>query len=290
MSEQKKYKFSGTRKIVGVHAMNQIEALIDIPSMNIKVGDFGGWISCEQNLSHEGTCWISNGAVVLEDAVVSENALVEKNAVVSGKAVVLGTSVITGETKIFGNARIENSKVKAKALIQDSAKIINSTVGGNTKVSEQACISDSRVITDNGIICGSVSISNSKVAGEDLEILDAVNIMDSTIGFTKYSNKKLLLYGNATIQKSTINSTRDIVIGEDASILDNADVSGHEISIKGMAVVKGYVHIGLNTHLSDLVVIDGGKEKPKSPRNHYSLFSETIGGDAYVPLFKWKTS
>lgn len=286
MAEMKKYRFSGTRKMVGIFTMNQIEALIDIPSMNIKVGDLGGWIASEKNLSHEGTCWVSKGAVVLEDAVVSEDALVMKDAVISGKAVVFGNSVITGETKVFDNASVENSKINAKALIQGSARIINSTVGGNTKVSEHACISDSRVITENGIICGSVSISNSKVAGEDLEILDAVNIIDSTIGFTKHSNKKLLLYGNATIQNATINSNRDIVIGENASILDNANISGHEISIKGMAVVKGYAHIGLKTSLCDLVVIDGGEKKPKGQQRHYSLFAETISGDAYVNLSK----
>jgi hypothetical protein len=60
----------------------RIKALIDIPSVNVKVGDLGGLIENEFNLSHVGLCW------VYRDAEVSGNARVYGNAWVYGDAIV----------------------------------------------------------------------------------------------------------------------------------------------------------------------------------------------------------
>ena len=34
---------------------------------NIKKGDFGGYVESEKNLSHEGNCWVYDGAKVYGD-------------------------------------------------------------------------------------------------------------------------------------------------------------------------------------------------------------------------------
>jgi hypothetical protein len=36
----------------------QLRALIDIPEIGVKIGDLGGFIEKENNLSHEGICWL----------------------------------------------------------------------------------------------------------------------------------------------------------------------------------------------------------------------------------------
>jgi hypothetical protein len=56
----------------------RIRALRDIPEMNVKAGDLGGYIEEEYNLSHHGNCW------VYEDAEVSGNARICGNARISG--------------------------------------------------------------------------------------------------------------------------------------------------------------------------------------------------------------
>ena len=46
----------------------------------VKAGDIGGYIESEDNLSHEGNCWVSGNAKVYGDAGVSGNGRVSDNA------------------------------------------------------------------------------------------------------------------------------------------------------------------------------------------------------------------
>ena len=62
----KKYEFTGeTKKVRGI-TLYHIRALIDFT--NVKVGDLGGWIEKEDNLSHCGDAWVSGDAVVYGNA------------------------------------------------------------------------------------------------------------------------------------------------------------------------------------------------------------------------------
>ena len=72
----KKYEFTGeTKEIVLPYrnaVLHRIRAITDFGT--VKVGDLGGWIEKEENLSHEGN------AEVRGDAVVCGNALVRGDA------------------------------------------------------------------------------------------------------------------------------------------------------------------------------------------------------------------
>ena len=43
----------------------------------VKVGQLGGFVEKEENLSHEGNCFIYDDAVVCEDARVRDDAIVK---------------------------------------------------------------------------------------------------------------------------------------------------------------------------------------------------------------------
>jgi hypothetical protein len=100
-----KYGFTGrTKKINGEIEVFQIRRLSD--------GRLGGWIESEDNLSQEGTCWISEGVVVLDFAAVTGDAQVlgqiqllgharvEGSATIDGSAAIGGSSVVIGEFDI----------------------------------------------------------------------------------------------------------------------------------------------------------------------------------------------
>lgn len=53
----------------------QIQAIRDFG--NVKVGDLGGYIQKENNLSHEGNCWVYGDGCVCGDAEVSGNLRVD---------------------------------------------------------------------------------------------------------------------------------------------------------------------------------------------------------------------
>lgn len=70
----------------------------------IGFGEVGGYVSGEDNLSHDGNSWICRKAAAIQNANVSGNALLSMNTIISGNASIDG-NVVTGiDTTISGNA------------------------------------------------------------------------------------------------------------------------------------------------------------------------------------------
>ena len=115
--------------------------------IDVKKGDLGGLIQKQENLSHNGDCWVqvnarvydnakvSGGAYisdwakvygdaqVFDDAWVRGDALIHDNAQVYGKAYVAGNSQIFGKARVFGKARIMgNSQIHGKAKVDYDVK------------------------------------------------------------------------------------------------------------------------------------------------------------------------
>ena len=93
--EQKRYEFTGeTMDFFGrtLHRIRSLRAFSDI-----NVGDIGGWIEKEENLSH------NNNAQVYGKAQVSADAQVSGDALVGGEAQVDGKARVCGEARIFSN-------------------------------------------------------------------------------------------------------------------------------------------------------------------------------------------
>ena len=67
----KKYEFTGETKQVGFFGnitLKRIRATMEFGI--IKIGDLGGWIEKEENLSHKGDAWVWGNAEVYGDAEV----------------------------------------------------------------------------------------------------------------------------------------------------------------------------------------------------------------------------
>ena len=75
---------------------------------NVKAGDVGGVVESENNLSHDGDCWVSDDAWVYGNARVSGNAEVYVNAQVSGD---IGDISVCGELKNKYRIDISEDKV-----------------------------------------------------------------------------------------------------------------------------------------------------------------------------------
>lgn len=84
----------------------------------VNEGDLGGYIQCEDNLSHDGNAWIYDNARVYGNAKVFGNARVYSHAEVYGKANVYGDALISGHAKIYGNAQVlDNTRVYDNATV-----------------------------------------------------------------------------------------------------------------------------------------------------------------------------
>lgn len=90
--------------VPGVH---RIIAERDIPGI-VSKGTLGGYVQSEDNLSHEGTAWVSDDAIVMDNAQVyghaevSEKAWIRDNVRVFGLSSISGTAHVCGDAEVFG--------------------------------------------------------------------------------------------------------------------------------------------------------------------------------------------
>ena len=92
----KKYEFTGETKEIRLlfrtATLHRIRATVAFGI--VEVGDLGGWIEKEENLSHEGKAWVCGDAEVWG------------NAKVWGNAEVWGNAKVCGDAKVWGNAEV----------------------------------------------------------------------------------------------------------------------------------------------------------------------------------------
>ena len=83
---EKKFELTAECKIVLGVKLFRIRALKAIAKFSVKIGDLGGWIEKEGNLSQYGNAWVYGDARVYGNAEVYGNARVYGNALVCGDA------------------------------------------------------------------------------------------------------------------------------------------------------------------------------------------------------------
>ena len=98
--KMKKYEFTGETIIIGERTLHRIRAVRDFG--DVKAGDVGGWIEKEENLSHEGDCWVRDNAIVYGSALVCDNAKVRDSAIVRGAAKVCGSAIVCDSVTVGG--------------------------------------------------------------------------------------------------------------------------------------------------------------------------------------------
>ena len=106
--ENKKFEFTEETKTTsrGV-TVKRIVALRDFG--DVKVGDKGGFLEKEENLSHDNDCWVYDEAQVFGEALVYDKARVYGEAQVYGEALVYDEAQVCDEARVttvvktFGN-------------------------------------------------------------------------------------------------------------------------------------------------------------------------------------------
>ena len=98
----KKYEFTGETKEIKLlfrtAVLHRIRATVSFGF--VKIGDLGGWIEKEENLSHEGKAWVWGNAEVCGDAEVWGNAEV------CGDAKVWGNAKVCGDAEVFSASHV----------------------------------------------------------------------------------------------------------------------------------------------------------------------------------------
>ena len=184
---EKKYILTEETKEVGGHILHRIQAMRDFGG--VQKGDLGGWIESEENLSHDGDCWIfGNGEVfdngrVFGDGRVSDNGWVFGDGKVFGNGRVSDNGWVFGDGKVFGNGEVyDNGKVYGNGRVSDDGRVFgNAKIGFNAYISSPrsyfvqgpigsrndflTCYldKDKKIYAVTGCFCGSIEVFVKKV-------------------------------------------------------------------------------------------------------------------------------
>ena len=119
----KKYKLTNETTVFNGITLYRIEALKDFA--NVKKGDKGGFVQSEDNLSHNGDCWVYDNAKVYDNAFVFGSAKVYGNAKVGDDACVYGNAKVYDNAFVFGSAKVfGNAEVYGNAEIYKNCDYI----------------------------------------------------------------------------------------------------------------------------------------------------------------------
>ena len=117
----------------------------------IHVGDKGGYIESENNLSQNGSCWVFPYSVVYGDkAMVLDNAYVMDHAIVDN-SIICSNSIIASYAMINNNSLVENSIISGMVIIDDSWIRDNSIIIGEDFTSRKFTKINSSIISNTRI-------------------------------------------------------------------------------------------------------------------------------------------
>jgi len=180
----KKYELTNeTFVLSNKTTLRRIKALRDFG--DVKKGDLGGWIEKEENLSHEGDCWVYNDAQVYDnakvyddakvygDAYVYNEAMVYDKAEVYNNAEICDNAIICGNAEVFGNACVCGyACVCGEAKVYNGADVYNNAyVYGNAKVYNNAKIYGNARVCDKAEVYGKAWIEHGKLTKDIKEDL-----------------------------------------------------------------------------------------------------------------------
>lgn len=134
----------------------RIEATADLPSLNIKKGDKGGFIEKESNL--DNFSWVADNATVYNNAKILHGSIVKGNATVHDSAVLDVNTIIDGDAEISGTAHLKESFIADFAKV--SGNVVVSNIG-SLKMSGKAFLSGKILIDGNVVLADDASINGT---------------------------------------------------------------------------------------------------------------------------------
>lgn len=169
MKDIKKYKL-GESKVFFGKTFFRVVALTSF--IGVDVGDIGGWIESEENLSHYGNAWVYGNAKVhgnarvYGDARIHGNAFVHGNALVYGNARIHGNALVYDDAFVYGDARVyDDARVYGDAWVNGDARIHgNARVYGNAWVNGSARVYGDALVYGNAWVYGDARVYGDAVS------------------------------------------------------------------------------------------------------------------------------
>ena len=110
---------------------------------NVKVGDVGGFVASEENLSQDGNCWVYDDAIVHDhalirgDAAICDHSRIYDYSIIRDRATVCGYAIIRGHTSIYDLAIVRSydsgypffihgcAVIRGSVIVEKSSEILS---------------------------------------------------------------------------------------------------------------------------------------------------------------------
>lgn len=119
-------------------------------------GKIGGYIENENNLSHEGNCWVGEEAKVYGTGRVMKNAQVRQSAQVFDGGVVTDDGFVNGRSIVCSGG-----KVCKKALVEHCGFVVHGAVASQNTINITGFV-DPITVTDDHITVGTKTMTFDK--------------------------------------------------------------------------------------------------------------------------------
>jgi UDP-3-O-[3-hydroxymyristoyl] glucosamine N-acyltransferase len=231
------FYLSDGRRVVRIIALRDFR--------NVRSGTIGGFIEHDENLSHDGDCWVADNAIAAGQSRVTQNAILRDRAMIDDYVAVSGSAIIQDDAFLYKNVFVyENANVGLKSYLTDAA-----TVSGNSKIFCNYRYNKSgHVRLPN--VSGIVEVRDCARLEGTISINERCIIAGNSIvrGNVKL-NGCVRVDGNAIVENHTF-------LGDDVWITQYAKVGGRS-KISGRCIVHGHSKIHGNTILLCNVQIGG---------------------------------
>lgn len=284
---EKKYEIINEPIRVDGNVLYRIIALKNFD--DVKMGDLGGYIQSEYNLSHEGNCWIYDNAKVFGYAQVHGDAKVYGDIIVNGNAVLFGNSKISNNTKKsdpnkkyeltddtievygrtlhriialknFGNVKINdlggyieketNLSHEGNCWVYDEAKVFGyARIIDNAKVFGKAEVFNNALVCNNTEVYGNAQVHGNAKVSDNAHVFNNAEVYDNAHVATDAE-----VYGNAQVYGNSMIKY--------SYICGSASICGHaQIIDNGLITVDNqYITIPVNgsEYITFFINRDGG--------------------------------
>lgn len=151
----RKYELTNDSITVESKKLHRIRALVNV-GLTVKVGDLGGYIEREYNLSQTGDAWIGDNAKVYGNARILENAFVSDDAQIYDCATICGNAHVGENAQVYGLVYMDDHVVvRGNAQIYDGVHILgNSNIFGDAQICGTTLVyGDPRIGSDALVQC-----------------------------------------------------------------------------------------------------------------------------------------
>ena len=211
LSDTKKYELTDNTIIYKSVVLHQIRALQNFN--NVKVGDLGGFVEKESNLSQKGTCWVYDSAKVYGNVKLMGTSIVSDKAVVTGNATIIvciieDNSVFNASGNIKGILTMsDDSHLSGRInLMGELTMTDSSSIQGSIDCYGKIFMEDSSVIKDILKCSGKLTMSDNSSMSGNSSIYGLLSMCDNTAVKNVNVYSVVDLCDNSQISNSVVHS------------------------------------------------------------------------------------